>query len=162
MENHTKHHNDEMHHYGKLLVMIVFSFVAIYILIYAMVDRFENAIPNINQIYMAGLMTMLMIIIELLVIGAMYKTKKANFGIMATNAIALVAFFFTIHSQVAFGGKQFLKSMIPQHASAVLMVKEAKLTDPQIKDLTNKIITSQQAGIEQMKAKIEELENAKS
>lgn len=34
--------------------------------------------------------------------------------------------------QVAVSDKQFLKSMIPHHAAAVLMVKEAKLTDPEI------------------------------
>ncbi|MCF6132768.1 DUF305 domain-containing protein [Flavobacterium wongokense] len=155
------HSNGGMHHYGRLLIMIVLSFVAMYILMYSMVDRFENVIPNVNQIYMAGLMTMPMVIIELLVMGAMYKNKKANLGIMAISAVALVAFFFAIRSQVAVGDKQFLKSMIPHHAAAVLMVKEANLSDPEIKELATKIITSQEAEIAQMKAKIEELENAK-
>ncbi|CAM3445001.1 DUF305 domain-containing protein [Flavobacterium longum] len=161
MENHMKHGHEEMHHYRKLLIMTVLSFIAMYILMYSMVDRLENVIPNINQIYMAGLMTMPMVIIELSIMGAMYKNKKANLAIMAVSAIALIAFFFAIRVQTAVGDKEFLKSMIPHHAAAILMVKEAELSDPEIQQLAKNIISSQQAEIEQMKAKIEELENNK-
>ena len=38
--------------------MAVLSFISMYILMYAMADSFANVIPNINQFYMAGLMTM--------------------------------------------------------------------------------------------------------
>ncbi len=48
--------------------------------------------------------------------------------------------------------------MIPHHAAAVLMVEKASLTDPEIKELANKIITSQQAEIQQMKGKLKELD----
>ena len=102
-----------------------------------------------------------MVIIELLVMGAMYKNKKANLMIMAVSAIALAAFFFAIRVQASVGDKQFLKSMIPHHGAAVLMVEEADLTDPEVRKLAENIITSQQAEIAQMKAKISELENKK-
>ena len=160
MENHNMHDNHgHSHHYRKLLIMTVLSFIAMYILMYSMVDRFENVIPNVNQIYMAGLMATPMVIIELLVMGAMYKNKKRNLMIIGGSVLALIVFFSLIRTQAAVGDKQFLKSMIPHHAAAVLMVKEAELTDPEIKELANKIITSQEAEIEQMKAKIKELEN---
>ncbi|SCY28032.1 DUF305 domain-containing protein [Flavobacterium caeni] len=161
MENHSKHGQEGMHHYRKLLIMTILSFIAMYILMYAMVDRLDNVIPNVNQFYMAGLMTMPMVIIELLVMGAMYKNRKANVTIIAASAIALVAFFFAIRTQALVGDKEFLKSMIPHHAAAILMVKEAELSDPEIQELAKNIISSQQAEIEQMKAKIQELENSK-
>lgn len=154
-----KHGHEEMHHYRKLTIMTALSFVAMYILMYSMVDTFENVIPNINQIYMAGLMTMPMIIIELIIMGAMYKNKRLNIAIMAASAIALVAFFFAIRVQTAVRDKEFLKSMIPHHAAAILMVKEADLSDPEIQKLAKDIITSQQAEIDFMKAKIQELKN---
>jgi len=150
-----------MHHYRKLLLMTVLSFIAMYLLMYAMVDRLDNVMPNVNQFYMAGLMAMPMVIIELLVMGAMYKNKKANLMIMAVSAIALAAFFFAIRVQASVGDKQFLKSMIPHHGAAVLMVEEADLTDPEVRKLAENIIRSQQAEIAQMKAKIRELENKK-
>lgn len=159
MENHMKHEHEAMHHYRKLITMTVLSFIAMYILMYSMVDRFENVIPNINQIYMAGLMTMPMVIIELIIMRAMYKNTKWNIVIIAASAIALVAFFFAIRVQTAVGDKEFLKSMIPHHAAAILMVKEADLSDPEIQKLAKDIITSQQAEIDFMKAKIEQLKN---
>jgi uncharacterized protein (DUF305 family) len=158
MENMT-HKHEEMQHYKKLLVMSILSFIAMYILMYSMVDRFENVILNINQIYMAGLMTMPMVIIELLIMGAMYKNKNFNIAIIAASTIALAAFFFAIRVQTGVSDREFLKSMIPHHAAAILMVKEADLSDPEIQKLANDIITSQQAEIDFMKAKIKELKN---
>ena len=62
--------------YKKLLIMAVLSFISMYVLMYAMVNAFENVIPNINQFYMAGLMTTPMIIIELISITRL--TKEAG------------------------------------------------------------------------------------
>ncbi|OSZ77128.1 DUF305 domain-containing protein [Chitinophagaceae bacterium IBVUCB2] len=145
-------------HYKKLLLMTVLSFIAMYLLMYSMVDIFSNVTPNVNQFYMAGLMTMPMVIIELALMGGMYVKKKLNTVIFAASLIALVGFFLCIRYQVAVGDKQFLKGMIPHHAAALLMAKKANIKDPEIKKLTEQIILSQQAEIEQMKAKIKEIE----
>ncbi|CCH57643.1 putative protein L153 (plasmid) [Fibrisoma limi BUZ 3] len=144
--------------YGRLAIMVVLSFISMYILMYSMVDRFANVIPNVNQFYMAGLMTMPMIIIEVLVMSAMYMDKRRNALIIAVSALALVGFFLLIRRQGAVGDKEFAKSMIPHHASAILMAKEANLTDPELKKLKEDIITSQEKEIEQMKEKLAELD----
>eukprot|EP00388_Colpodella_angusta_P036887 GDKK01040111.1.p2 GENE.GDKK01040111.1~~GDKK01040111.1.p2 ORF type:complete len:164 (-),score=3.09 GDKK01040111.1:1126-1617(-) len=153
---HSKEENGMM--YKKLAIMIVLSFVAMYALMYAMVDVFANVIPNVNQLYMAGLMTMPMLIIEIIIMGGMYKNKKLNYILLATGLILSIAFFTGIRQQTAVGDKQFLKSMIPHHAAAILMGKEASVNDPEIKELIKNIITSQQAEIDQMKAKLKELD----
>jgi uncharacterized protein (DUF305 family) len=160
MKHEEHHHSKQMSAamYKKLAVMIVLSFIAMYILMYAMVDKLANVIPNINQFYMAGLMTMPMLVIELLVMGNMYMKKKLNIILLSAGVAGMVIFFLCIHQQAGVKDKQFLKSMIPHHAAAVLMVEKASLTDPEIKDLANKIITSQQAEIQQMKDKLKELD----
>ncbi|HEX6641049.1 MAG TPA: DUF305 domain-containing protein, partial [Thermoanaerobaculia bacterium] len=66
---HAAEGHGKKHHYGRLLVMTVISFIAMYVLMYAMVDRFENVYPNFNQFYMAGLMAAAMVAIELIVMG---------------------------------------------------------------------------------------------
>lgn len=38
-------------HYGRLLPMAVLSFISMYALMYAMVDRFANVFMNLNQVY---------------------------------------------------------------------------------------------------------------
>ena len=160
MKHTTEEHSKELSltMYKKLAIMIVLSFIAMYILMYSMVDVFANVIPNINQFYMAGLMTMPMLIIELLVMGSMYGNKKLNISLLVTGFIALILFFAGIRQQAAVGDKEFLKSMIPHHAAAILMGKESSVTDPEIKELIKNIITSQQAEIEQMQAKLKELD----
>lgn len=160
MKHTTEEHSKELGltMYKKLAIMIVLSFIAMYILMYSMVDVFANVIPNINQFYMAGLMTMPMLIIELVVMGSMYGNKKLNISLLVTGFIALILFFAGIRQQTAVGDKEFLKSMIPHHAAAILMGKESSVTDPEIKELIKNIITSQQAEIEQMKAKLKELD----
>jgi uncharacterized protein (DUF305 family) len=145
-------------HYKKLLIMAVLSFMSMYGLMYAMVNTFANVIPNINQFYMAGLMTAPMMIIELALMGSMYMDKKLNTIIIAISSILLIGFFVLIRQQTFVSDKQFLKSMIPHHASAILMCEKANLQDPEIKGLCQSIITGQQAEIDQMKAKLQELD----
>lgn len=150
-------HNHGMSH-KKFILMIIISFFAMYILMYAMVDRFENTLPNINQFYMAGLMTAAMMIIEILIMGKMYANKKLNLLFLLIGVIALILFYFGIRKQTAIGDKQFLKSMIPHHAAAILMVRETELTDPEIQQLAKEIREAQEKEIAFMKAKLSELE----
>ena len=145
--------------YKKLALMIIISFIAMFILMYSMVDKFANVTPNINQFYMAGLMTAPMIIIEMILMGSMYMNKKLNLIIISISVVVLVACFFFIRIQAGVTDRQFLKSMIPHHAAAILMVKGAKISDPEIKKLADDIITAQQKEIDFMKAKIKELDN---
>lgn len=147
-----------MHHYRKLLLMTVLSFIAMYVLMYAMVDVFGNVVHNVNQVYMAGLMAMPMVIIELLVMRGMYGDRKRNVAIITASAVALTGFFLLIRNQGGVSDKQFLKSMIPHHASAILMSEEAALTDPEVRELARTIIESQQEEIRQMKAKLKAME----
>lgn len=144
-------------HYGRLAAMAVLSFIAMYILMYAMVDRFANVYPNFNQFYMAGLMAAPMVIIELALMSAMYHNKRVNAAIAAVSIVALAGFWFAIRQQTAITDEQFLKSMIPHHAGAILMCEEAKLSDADIKKLCDEIIAGQQAEIAQMKAKLDQL-----
>ena len=145
-------------HYKKLLIMAVLSFASMYVLMYAMVNTFANVFLNINQFYMAGLMTAPMLIIEIALMGSMYMDKKLNLIIVTTSSIILIALFLFIRQQSAVSDKQFLRSMIPHHASAILMCEMTDIQDPEIKELCKSIISSQQEEIDQMQVKLNELE----
>lgn len=144
-------------HYGKLLLMAVLHFIAMYVFMYAMVDTAANVYPNLNQLYMAALMTSPMLILELWLMGSMYPKKKLNIAIITAGALVLVCSFFFIRQQVAIGDTEFLKSMIPHHAGAILMCKKASIQDPEIQALCNTISTGQQKEINWMKTKLESL-----
>lgn len=146
--NHTGAHSD---HYAKLFLMIAVSFAAMYILMYSMVNSYANVYTNLNQFYMAGLMAAPMMAIELLVMGAMYKNKRLNAMLIAGSVLAAAVFFVAIRQQTAISDRQFLRSMIPHHAGAILMCQEAPLEDTAVRELCRTIVTSQQAEIDQMK-----------
>ena len=145
-------------HYVHLLVMTALSFVSMYVLMYAMVDRLTNVYGNLNQLYMAELMTAQMILIEMGVMGAMYANKRLNLAIMIASVVVGLLFFVGIRQQTAIGDIQFLKSMIPHHASALLMCNEAHVKDAEIRELCKTIVTGQQAEIDQMKAMLARLD----
>lgn len=145
----------EHNHYPRLAVMIVLSFIAMYVLMYAMVDTFANVYNNFNQFYMAGLMTAAMAIIELTVMGMMYHNRKVNAVIIGASVLALAGCWVAIREQTAISDRQFLRSMIPHHAGAILMCDEASIEDPELKALCRSIKAGQQSEIDQMKAMLE-------
>lgn len=144
-------------HYQQLALMMALSFVAMYVLMYAMVNVFANVFSNFNQFYMAGLMTTPMAIIELWIMRSMYANKKLNITITLLSVLLLSIFWIGIRQQVGIGDKQFLKSMIPHHAGAILMCEKANIQDLETKELCRNIISGQKTEIDQMKAKLEEL-----
>ena len=144
-------HGAKAGHYGRLAAMTLLSFAAMYGLMYAMVNSFDNVFANVNQFYMAGLMAAAMVVIELAVMWGMYPKPGVKAAIVVASLIALAAFWGLIRAQSAVGDEQFLKSMIPHHAGAILMCREASIRDAEIRSLCREIISSQQREIEQMK-----------
>jgi len=142
-------------HYRRLFVMTALSFVAMYALMYAMVNTFANAYSNLNQFYMAGLMTAAMVIIEIVVMSSMYPDRRRNVLVIGISALALALCWMGIRQQTAITDRQFLRSMIPHHASAILMCEKSPARDPEIRRLCQGIVSSQQGEIAQMKAMLE-------
>jgi uncharacterized protein (DUF305 family) len=160
-KNHSGTHESQSsmkdNHYRHLLIMAVLSFISMYILMYAMVNTVGNVYNNLNQLYMAGLMTAPMVLIELIMMRAMFQNQRYNALIIATSVVAGLVFFLLIRQQAAISDRQFLRSMIPHHAGAILMCEQAPLDDPEVKALCESIILSQQEEIDLMKAKLDEL-----
>lgn len=156
MENHAHSAMDHASrgHYTRLLVMVVLSFIAMYVLMYAMVNVLANVYLSFNQVYMAALMTAAMVMIELVLMRSMYHDTKRNAIILLGAFVLLIGSWVFIRRQVAIGDSQFLRSMIPHHAGAILMCEQASLRDADIRGLCEGIITSQQAEIEEMKLKL--------
>ena len=152
-----EHKHEQSSHYINLGIMAFLSFLAMYGLMYSMVDSFANIYMSFNQVYMAALMAAPMVVIELIVMRMMYKDQRLNAIIMVVSAAIGVAMFALIRQQSAIGDRQFLRSMIPHHSGAILMCREASISDPELMTLCQEIISSQQREIDQMTAKLREL-----
>ncbi|MBF6645429.1 MULTISPECIES: DUF305 domain-containing protein [Bacteroidota] len=155
-ENNSNH---SLAMYKRFAVMAVAMFVAMYFIMYAMIDGLNNLIPNINNLYMTLLMVSAMLIIELLIMKGMYQNKKINWAVITVSLAIGIFSWFGIREQINVGDKQFVKGMIPHHAAAVLMSEKAKLTDPELIELQKNILETQAKEIEFMKRKLKEFEN---
>jgi uncharacterized protein (DUF305 family) len=148
-------HDDKatmIRHYRQLALMAVLSFIAMYILMYAMVNTVGNVYPSFNQAYMAGLMTAPMIIFELALMGMMYRNKTWNAAIYAGAVVLGLLCFLAIRQQSFVGDRDFVRSMVPHHSGAILMCREADLKDARLRELCRTIIAGQQAEIDRMRA----------
>ncbi|WDF67130.1 DUF305 domain-containing protein [Sphingobacterium oryzagri] len=153
---HNSKHNSGM--YKRFAVMAVAMFAAMYFIMYAMIDGWQNLIPNINNLYMTLLMTSAMLLIELLIMKVMYANRKMNWVIAIISVAIGIFSWFGIREQINVGDKQFVKGMIPHHAAAILMSEKAHLTDPELLELQKNILETQEEEIELMKRKLKEFE----
>ena len=153
MKHDSKHHGsrDRAGHYPRLIAMVGVSFVAMYGLMYAMVDQYDNVFHNVNQVYMAGLMASAMVPIELALMSAMYPDRRKNIIAGGVSMIAVIGFWLFIRNQTAVGDRQFLRSMIPHHSAAILMCRETRLESADLVDLCRRILANQEAEIVAMK-----------
>ncbi|WP_228728512.1 DUF305 domain-containing protein [Chryseobacterium endalhagicum] len=159
MKNEENSSGNSLVMYRHFAVMAVVMFVAMYFIMFAMIDGLQNLIPNINNLYMTLLMTSAMLLIELLIMGGMYKNRKMNGIIIAVSVAVGIFSWMGIREQIAVGDKEFVKGMIPHHAAAVLMSEKAKLTDPELIQLQKNILETQAQEIGLMKRKLKEFNN---
>ena len=149
--------NHNQNHYASLVAMTALSFASMYVLMYAMVDSLSDVYNNVNQFYMAGLMTAPMVVIELLLMRSMFRNWRTNAIIVAVAMTAGVACYALIRQQSGVSDDQFLRSMIPHHSGAILMCQEARIQNPEIQTLCKGIVSSQQAEIDQMREILREM-----
>ena len=158
---HARHKGNHAHgssaegHYGRLLAMILLSFLAMYVLMYAMVNTLDNVFNNVNQVYMAGLMATPMVLVELMLMSRMYPNRMLNSILAVASIVLMILFWLGIRQQAAVSDRQFLRSMIPHHAGAILMCRQNRLSDPELQQLCRDIVASQQSEIDLMKAKLQ-------
>jgi hypothetical protein len=138
--------------YFRLLIALSISYVVMAALMFSRVNLASNVFLSLNQIYMAGLMVSSMLLIMLTVMGSMYQNKQMNFVLLFAGAALIGLFWILLRTQAGVGNQQFLRSMIPHHAAAILVCQQASITEPPIQALCKEIVESQEREIREMKA----------
>ena len=90
-------------------------------------------------------------VLMLALMPSMYPSRTANLVLYAVFIVAFVLALAGIRTQTPIGDEQFVASMIPHHSGAILMCREADITDAELKMLCEGIVTGQRQEIEQMK-----------
>jgi predicted membrane protein len=151
---HSDHGSTKMSRpYGMLALNLAISLAIMYFVMFAMINSLGEFIQNLNFLYMALMMWAPMGTLMLVMMGGMYRNKRLNLVLHGLFALIFVLSFIGIREQSLVGDRQFVRSMIPHHSGAILMCREAQISDPEIKDLCETdIIPSQRKEVEQMKA----------
>lgn len=144
-----------MNAYIRLLVALIISYIVMMFIMLSRVNVFDNVFLSLNQAYMAGLMVAPMLIIMLLVMSNMYKNKSLNIALLVVGTAAISLFWTLVRTQAAVGNQQFLRSMIPHHAAAILVCEQASITNPRVQELCSEIIATQKEEIRIMKELME-------
>ncbi|MDK1385659.1 hypothetical protein ILFOPFJJ_03676 [Ensifer psoraleae] len=146
----TQHHGTMTHHYLMFAVNMLLSLVVMYFVMFSMIDGWADFFNNLNTFYMALAMVAPMGIIMLATMGAMYRSTRLNVGLCLGLVALFVVALAGTRTQALIDDRQFIASMIPHHSGAILMCREANLTDDELVDLCDKISQGQRKEIEQM------------
>lgn len=136
--------------YPMLALNLLLSLAIMYLVMFAMIDGWSAFYNNLNTFYMALAMVAPMGVLMLLTMGHMYKDRRTNLILYLVFAGLFAIGFGGTRVQAGIGDRQFLRSMIPHHSGAILMCRQARLTDQEIVDLCGRIQRSQREEIDQM------------
>lgn len=138
--------------YKKFALMMLISFIIMYIIMFLNMDKFSHYHTSATRIYMALLMVAPMAIVMMLMMGKMYPNKRLNTGIIVGAVIVFGLVLAGLRTQTPIGDVQYMKAMIPHHSSAIMVSKHAHIKDPEVKKLSEQIIQSQEKEIAEMEA----------
>ena len=143
-------------------MMIVSFFIQYIIMSWVMTNDIQNIQHSLSKIYVSSIMAIIMGIVEVFMHSVMtVSMSKIPFWYYYIPLFSsLVLFLWLYKNQVGVDDANYLNEMIEHHSMALLTSKEIlkKTTNPQVKELAEKIIKTQIAEIQQMK-NIENREN---
>lgn len=141
--------------YLTLLISLAISYMVMFAIMFSRVNEWSNLFLSLNQVYMTGLMISTMLIIMLVTMRSMYQNKKLNLILLALGTLLILMFWTLVRTQTGVGNQQFLRSMIPHHAAAILVCQQSSLTNPRIEELCTEIVQTQKEEIRIMKELME-------
>ena len=151
-DTNKRHH--ENHGAGRPYLMfwinMALGLIVMYVVMFSMIDGFQDFRNNLNMFYMAVTMWAPMGIFMLATMPGMFPRKGLNITLYAVFLVLTIASFAATRSQTLIGDGQFIDSMIPHHSGAILMCREADLRDAELLTLCEEIIAAQRSEIEQM------------
>lgn len=131
--------------------MLALSLVIMYSVMFLNVDEIAHVHLSLSRLYMSLLMVTPMGVLMLVMMKHMFPDKKLNMIVHASCAAVFVLALALLRTQTPVGDRQYMQAMIPHHSSAIMTSKHANITDPEVKQLSEKIIASQKEEIAQMK-----------
>lgn len=129
---------------------MLLGLAVMYLVMFSMIDGWIDFRNNLNMFYMAVTMWAPMGIFMLATMPGMFPARRVNIALYVAFALLTAGSFWATRSQAMIDDRQFIASMIPHHSGAVLMCREASLSDPELVSLCETIRRTQREEIRQM------------
>jgi hypothetical protein len=131
-------------------VNMILGLAVMYVVMFTMIDGLGDFRNNLNMFYMAVTMWAPMGIFMLATMPGMFPKRRVNVTLYILFAILTATSFWATRAQAIIDDRQFIASMIPHHSGAILMCREASLSDPELVTLCGEITQAQREEIDQM------------
>ncbi|RED42533.1 hypothetical protein BJ123_101251 [Rhodopseudomonas thermotolerans] len=144
--------------YARFAAMIATSTVVMFGLMYLNTYALDHVWYSQTRTWMALVMGAVMAVIMLGFMWSMYRSRTANWGIVAGSVVVFAVALYLVRSQDTVGDVAFMKAMIPHHSIAIMTSERAHIRDPRVRKLADAIWQTQVREIAEMTALIGELE----
>jgi hypothetical protein len=149
-----EHGNHDAGGHGRPYLMFWLNMIpglaVMYVVMFTMIDGLGDFRNNLNMFYMALTMWAPMGIFMLATMPGMFPKRRVNVTLYILFAILTATSFWATRAQAIIDDRQFIASMIPHHSGAILMCREASLSDPELVTLCGEITQAQREEIDQM------------
>lgn len=145
----------ESHHKGgsyvRFALMIVTSMAVMFVLMYLhSYQILDHAWFSETRLFMTLIMGGGMIVVMLLYMLHMYKSRAKNAVVLAVAALLLAGGVGLVRSQVTVSDEDYMEGMIPHHSIAILTSERARIEDQRVRALADEIIEAQRREIREM------------
>ena len=151
MERQTHQGHTSNGNYLRFAAMIATSMVVMFFLMYLHSYRLiEHAWFSETRLFMTLIMGGGMVVVMLLFMLHMYKSKAKNIAAICAGLLLLGGGVALVRSQITVNDTDYMEGMIPHHSSATLTSERARIEDPRVRKLADEIIEAQRREISEM------------
>ena len=158
MSESTQSEHTGMNKYVRFMLMIGTSTAVMFVLMYLNTYDADHIFWSETRFWMAFVMGAAMMVVMLLFMWGMYKSKTKNLIILCVAAFVFALALWLVRSQTTVTDTEYMKAMIPHHSIAIMTSERAHIRDPRVRKLAHDIILAQRREISQMKYLIQDIE----
>jgi hypothetical protein len=146
-----------MRPYRQFLLMIGSAAALMFCLTYLNTFQLSHVRFSWTRLFMTMIMAGSMALVMLFFMRHMYRDTRANLLIVAGSVALIGMGLWLVRSQATVGDVAWMKAMIPHHSIAVLTSDRARISDPRVRNLADRIIEAQKEEIREMEGLIDDL-----
>ncbi|ANY18764.1 hypothetical protein A6F68_00229 [Tsuneonella dongtanensis] len=144
--------------WGRFAAMIAASTAIMFFLMYQLVYSSEHALFSITRLLSSLIMGGVMTAVMLAFMWKMYQPATTKVLVLLGGLIFAAVLLVANRSQALVDDTRFMKSMIPHHSIAINNARKAKISDPRVRRLADKIIEAQVREIAEMKLLLDDID----